>query len=79
MHHLKKFLLCCTLFAFTAVAVTAQEAKNALLIANGDYARDMGSLKEPIPEAWSLKSALESIGFNVTLVQNADRDQMRRA
>ena len=79
MKYLKKFLFCCTLFAFTAAAVTAQEAKNALLIANGDYARDMGSLKEPIPEARSLKSALESIGFNVTLVQNADRDQMRRA
>ena len=79
MKYLKKFLFCCTLFAFTAAAVTAQEAKNALLIANGDYARDMGSLKEPIPEAWGLKSALESIGFNVTLVQNADRDQMRRA
>ena len=79
MKYLKKFLLCCTLFAFTAAAAFSQEAKNALLIANGDYARDMGSLKEPIPEARSLKSALESIGFNVTLVQNADRDQMRRA
>ena len=79
MHHLKKFLLCCTLFAFTTAAVTAQEAKNALLIANGDYARDMGALKEPIPESWSLKSALESIGFKVMLVQNADLDGMRGA
>jgi peptidase C14 caspase catalytic subunit p20 len=80
MHHLKKLLLCCVLFAFTAATVlTAQEAKNALLIANGDYARDMGYLPQPVPEARSLKSALESIGFNVTLVQNADRDQMRRA
>ena len=56
-----------------------KEAKNALLIANGDYARDMGALKQPIPEARGLKSALESIGFNVTLVQNADRDKMLRA
>ena len=80
MNYLKKlFLLCCTLFAFTAAAVTAQEAKNALLIANGDYARDMGPLKEPIPESWSLKSALESIGFKVMLVQNADLDGMRGA
>ena len=79
MKYLKKFLLCCTLFAFTAAAVTAQEAKNALLIANGDYARDMGPLKEPIPESWSLKSALESIGFKVMLVQNADLDGMRGA
>ena len=79
MNHLKKLLFCCTLFALTAAAVTAQEAKNALLIANGEYGRNMGALSQPIPEAWSLKSALESIGFNVTLVQNADRDQMRRA
>ena len=79
MNHLKKFLFCCTLFAFTAAAAFTQEAKNALLIANGDYARDMGYLPQPVPEARSLKSALESIGFNVTLVQNADRDQMRRA
>ncbi len=79
MKYLKKFLLCCMLLAFTAAAVTAQEAKNALLIANGDYARDMGSLKDPIPESWSLKSALESIGFKVMLVQNADLDGMRGA
>ena len=39
------------IFVALAVVVFAQEAKNALLIANGDYARDMGSLKEPIPEA----------------------------
>ena len=79
MQHLKKLLFCCALFILATAAAFTQEAKNALLIANGDYARDMGSLKEPIPEAWGLKSALESIGFNVTLVQNADRDQMRRA
>ena len=79
MKYLKKFLLCCMLLAFTAAAVTAQEAKNALLIANGDYARDMGSLKEPIPEARSLKSALESIGFNVTLVKNANLEDMQKA
>ena len=80
MNYLKKlFLLCCTLFAFTAAAAFTQEAKNALLIANGDYARDMGSLKDPIPESWSLKSALESIGFKVMLVQNADLDGMRGA
>ena len=80
MNYLKKlFLLCCTLFAFTAAAVTAQEAKNALLIANGDYARDMGALKQPIPEARGLKSALESIGFNVTLVKNANLEDMQKA
>ena len=70
MNLLKKLLFCCVLFTLS-VLVTAEEVKNALLIANGDYARDMGALKEPIPEAKALKSALESIGFSVTLVQNA--------
>ena len=79
MQHLKKLLFCCALFILATAAAFSQEAKNALLIANGDYARDMGYLPQPVPEARELKSALESIGFNVTLVQNADRDQMRRA
>ena len=79
MKYLKKFLLCCTLFAFTAAAVTAQEAKNALLIANSDYGRGMGYLRQPVPEAAELKSALESIGFNVTLVKNANLEDMQKA
>ena len=36
-------------------------------------------MKDPIPESWLLKSALESIGFKVMLVQNADLDGMRGA
>ena len=79
MNHLKKLLLCCTLFAFTAAAVTAQEAKNALLIANGEYGRNMGALSQPVPEAAELKSALESIGFKVTLVKNANLEDMQKA
>ena len=52
MNYLKKlFLLCCMLFAFTAVAAFSQEAKNALLIANSDYGRGMGYLRQPVPEA----------------------------
>ena len=49
MTYLKKlFLLCCTLFALTATAaVFAQEAKNALLIANGDYPDEIGDLPRP--------------------------------
>ena len=55
------------------------EAKNALLIANGAYAKDIGALTQPIGEAEALKLALESIGFNVTLVKNANLEQMQRA
>ncbi|MGP1502447.1 MAG: caspase family protein [Treponema sp.] len=53
-----------------------QDVKNALLIANGAYGRDIGALTQPVPEARALKSALESIGFNVTIVENANFEQM---
>ena len=78
MNHLKKLLFCCALFALATVAFT-QEAKNALLIANGDYPDEIGDLPKPIPEAEALKSALESIGFSVTLVKDADKETMVKA
>ncbi|MDO5774285.1 MAG: caspase family protein [Spirochaetales bacterium] len=53
----------------------SQEAKNALLIANGDYS-EIKSLSQPVPEGEDLKNALESIGFSVTFVKNANRDEM---
>ena len=79
MNYLKKLLFCCTLFAFTAAALTAQEAKNALLIANGDYPDEIGDLPQPIPEAEELKAALKSIGFKVTLVKDANQETMEEA
>lgn len=78
MKSLKKTIAGCAL-AFFALAAFPQDVKNALLIANGAYGRDMGALAEPIPEARALQSALESIGFDVTFVQDADRDRMRSA
>lgn len=53
----------------------SQEAKNALLIANGDYS-EIKSLSQPVPEGEELKAALESIGFSVMFVKNANRDEM---
>ena len=53
----------------------SQEAKNALLIANGDYS-EIKSLSQPVPEGEELKAALESIGFSVIFVKNANRDEM---
>ena len=69
MSHLKKLLLYGALFILATAAAFAQEAKNALLIANGDYARDMGALSQPIPEATALKFALE----------NANLEDMQKA
>lgn len=56
-------------------AAFSQEAKNALLIANGDYS-EIKSLSQPVPEGEALKAALESIGFSVTFVKNANRNEM---
>ena len=53
----------------------SQEAKNALLIANGDYS-EIKSLSQPVPEGEDLKAALESIGFSVMFVKNANRNEM---
>lgn len=70
-----KTLLKLCIFGITVSVCFSQEAKNALLIANGDYSEIM-SLSQPVPEAEDLKTALESIGFSVTFVKNANRDEM---
>lgn len=56
-------------------AAFSQEAKNALLIANGDYS-EIKSLSQPVLEGEELKTALESIGFSVMFVKNANRNEM---
>jgi len=76
---MKKLFIIFTLLVMVIFAAFAREAKNALLIANGAYSRNFGELSQPISEAEDLKAALMSIGFEVTLVKNADREQMRRA
>jgi|GEM_PF-3645398 len=68
-------LIICTFLLPTLVF--SQEVKNALLIANNDY--PIKYLPQPVPEARNLKRALESIGFNVTLVENANRESMEDA
>ena len=72
----KKRIIFILLLLIGAASAFSQDVKNALLIANGTYGRDIGALTQPIPEARTLKSALESIGFNVTIVENANFEQM---
>jgi len=64
------FLLACVLGTAGANA-----AKEALLIANADYAH-FGKLPNPIPDARQLADVLRQIGFNVNLVENASREGM---
>ena len=70
-----KTLLKLCIFGIAVSACFSQEAKNALLIANGDYS-EIKSLSQPVPEGEALKAALESIGFSVTFVKNANRNEM---
>lgn len=74
MLRIRKFFSIFVIAGFLSSAFS-QEAKNALLIANGDYS-EIKSLSQPVPEGEELKTALESIGFSVMFVKNANRNEM---
>lgn len=71
-----------TFFVFTLIAALfslrlfAQEARNALLIANGEYSSEIGKLATPIPEAEALEAVLDELGFETVIVKNADRTEI---
>ncbi|MBR6199352.1 MAG: caspase family protein [Spirochaetales bacterium] len=64
-----KNFFCIILLMFISVSIYG-EARNALLIANGKYAK-LSKLDNPIPEAIALKKSLLELGFEVTLISNA--------
>lgn len=51
----------------------------ALIIGNSAYAASMGQLPNPANDAAAIAQALGALGFQVTLVKNADQKGMRRA
>lgn len=51
----------------------------ALVIGNSAYAASMGQLPNPANDAGAMAQALGALGFQVTLVKNADQKAMRRA
>lgn len=55
------------------------ENRVALIIGNSDYATDLGHLDNPVSDAADLSQALRDTGFDVSLYQNVDRDEMLRA
>ena len=69
-----KSLLPAVFFLLLSVSLVSA-AKEALLIANGDYAH-FGKLPNPITDARQLADVLRQIGFNVNLVENASREGM---
>ena len=52
-----------------------QQSKQALLIANSNYLH-FGKLPNPLSDARLLGKSLETIGFEVFLLENANREQM---
>ena len=72
---MKKLFITFILLVMVVFAAFPQEAKNALLIANNNYSGSIPPLTEPVGEARDLKRALESIGFSVIIVENADRER----
>jgi hypothetical protein len=66
------FLLLTSYFLLSTPSFAAKEA---LLIANAEYT-NFGKLPNPIPDARKLADSLRQIGFQVALVENADREQM---
>jgi hypothetical protein len=51
----------------------------ALVVGNGDYAAEIGKLKNPISDAKLVADTLSGLGFEVSLVTDADQKAMKRA
>jgi formylglycine-generating enzyme required for sulfatase activity len=68
-------MLVAPLFAAPAEA----EPRVALVIANGDYGGDIGSLKNPVNDGKLIAASLQKVGFKVTLVTNGDQKAMKKA
>jgi len=64
--------------SFLAQATPNAPAKEALLIANGEYSH-FGKLPNPIRDARVLSASIRQIGFSVTVLENGNREQMLEA
>jgi len=76
----RSFVLLALTVAFVALVATAAsaEARRALIVGINDY-REITPLKKAVGDAEALKATLESLGFTVDLVLNADRRELNRA
>ena len=54
------------------------EKRLALVVGNGDY-RGFGKLRNAVNDARAMSASLRRLGFDVTLVENADQRNLRRA
>lgn len=72
----KTFFVFALAATLSGACLFAKEAKNALLIANGEYSSEIGKLATPIPEAEALKAVLDELGFETVIVKNAGRTEI---
>lgn len=63
---------------WTTIDCHASE-KEALLIANSNYSNFGGGLANAIPDADKLSSVLRNLGFRISVVKNADKEEMLEA
>lgn len=54
-------------------------ARVALVVGNGNYAAEIGKLKNPTSDAQLMADTLTGLGFEVALVTDADQKAMKRA
>jgi uncharacterized caspase-like protein len=54
-------------------------ARVALVVGNGEYAPEIGKLKNPTSDAQLMADTLKGLGFEVALVTDADQKAMKRA
>ena len=74
--HVDLRAICTALLCLLPLQGAEAQARFALLIANQDYAREVGTLDNPINDVRLMAKALGDIGFskaNIRIVRNADR------
>jgi formylglycine-generating enzyme required for sulfatase activity len=77
-HPLRIFPIICLLLLAVAHSAAA-ETRLALVIGNGNYGAGIGQLANPPSDARLVTEALQSAGFGVTTVIDADQKTMKRA
>ena len=64
-------------FIYPSSLISAMEKRTALVIGNGSY--NSGPLKNPANDAADIATLLKKLGFSVTLMKNADLQEMEEA
>ncbi len=64
---------------FIIPGLASAEPRVALIIANGTYGGDIGSLKNPVSDGKLMSDALKKVGFAVNLVTDGDQRAMKLA